>query len=133
MGTRVDGMAIVIPWAGVLVVGDYLSPVEIPTLNAGGPVERTWRTLERLRALSGASSTSFRATAPCSTRERALAVLDEDIAYLEALRRGRRDAGCRRAGARGAAAPRTSATSRSSASSTAACVARASASSSGRS
>lgn len=29
-GHTADGMAILVPWAGVLVCGDYLSPVEIP-------------------------------------------------------------------------------------------------------
>src|SRR5215218_7085371 len=33
-----DGMALWIPWARVLLCGDYLSPVEIPTLGAGGSV-----------------------------------------------------------------------------------------------
>ena len=33
-GHTVDGMAVWIGWAGVLVCGDYLSPVEIPTVAA---------------------------------------------------------------------------------------------------
>ncbi len=32
-------MAIWIPWAAVLVGGDYLSPVEIPMLSPGGSIE----------------------------------------------------------------------------------------------
>src|SRR5436305_2628123 len=35
-GHTADGMAIVIRWAGVLVCGDYLSPVEIPMISPGG-------------------------------------------------------------------------------------------------
>ena len=35
-GHTADGMAILIGWAGVLVVGDYLSPVEIPSFSDGG-------------------------------------------------------------------------------------------------
>ena len=35
-GHTVDGMAIWIPWASVLVAGDYLSPVEIPMISRGG-------------------------------------------------------------------------------------------------
>ena len=33
-GHTEDGMAIWVPWARVLVVGDYLSPIEIPWLHA---------------------------------------------------------------------------------------------------
>ena len=35
-GHTPDGMALWIPWAEVLVCGDYLSPVEIPMLSPGG-------------------------------------------------------------------------------------------------
>jgi glyoxylase-like metal-dependent hydrolase (beta-lactamase superfamily II) len=34
-GHTQDGMAILIPWTGVLVAGDYLSTVELPTLGEG--------------------------------------------------------------------------------------------------
>ena len=44
-------MAIWIPWARVLVAGDYLSTVEPPTLNDGGDREAYLATLERLRPL----------------------------------------------------------------------------------
>ena len=43
-----------IPWLGVLVCGDYLSPVEIPWISPGGSVDAYLATLERLRALIGA-------------------------------------------------------------------------------
>src|SRR5436853_1388060 len=35
-GHTADGMAIWAPWERVLICGDYLSPVEIPTLSATG-------------------------------------------------------------------------------------------------
>lgn len=44
-----DGMAIVVPWAGVLVCGDYLSPVEDPMVEADRDDYRA--TLERLGGL----------------------------------------------------------------------------------
>jgi glyoxylase-like metal-dependent hydrolase (beta-lactamase superfamily II) len=46
-----DGLAVLIEWAGVLMSGDYLSPVELPLLGPGGTVEAYVETLERLRAL----------------------------------------------------------------------------------
>jgi hypothetical protein len=46
-----DGMALWAPWAGVLVAGDYLSPVEIPMVSAGGSLSGYRATLERLRPL----------------------------------------------------------------------------------
>src|SRR5205814_8638581 len=37
-GHTADGMVVWIPWARVLVAGDYLSPVEIPWISPGGSV-----------------------------------------------------------------------------------------------
>ncbi len=51
-GHTADGTAFFIPWLGVLVCGDYLSPVEIPWISPGGSVEAYLATLERLRALA---------------------------------------------------------------------------------
>ena len=48
-GHTEDGMAISVPWAGVLIVGDYLSPLEQPMIGAGA--EAYAATLERLRPL----------------------------------------------------------------------------------
>ncbi len=68
-GHTVDGMAIWVPWAGVLIAGDYLSPVEIPMISRGRVGVRLPRD-----ARSGSSrssrppSTSCRATAARSTR-----------------------------------------------------------------
>src|ERR687893_3336816 len=50
-GHTVDGMAVWIPWAGVLVCGDYLSPVEIPIVSDGGSATAYLATLARLEAL----------------------------------------------------------------------------------
>ena len=51
-GHTVDGMAIWIPWARVLVLGDYLSDVEIPCFAEGGGEPAAYcATLERLRPL----------------------------------------------------------------------------------
>lgn len=44
-----DGMAVWAPWAGVLVCGDYLSPLEQPLVGGGATAYRA--TLERLRPL----------------------------------------------------------------------------------
>ena len=50
-GHTADGMAVWIPWARVLVAGDYLSPVEIPMLSEGGSVAAYLATLNRLEPL----------------------------------------------------------------------------------
>jgi glyoxylase-like metal-dependent hydrolase (beta-lactamase superfamily II) len=85
-GHTLDGMAIWIPWTGVLVAGDYLSSVEIPTLNAGDTVEAYLATLERLRALARVAEHVVPGHGPVTDGVRALAVLDEDVAYLKQLR-----------------------------------------------
>ena len=51
-GHTPDGMAVLIAWASVLVAGDYLSPVELPTLNDGGDLDAYLATLDRLRPLA---------------------------------------------------------------------------------
>ena len=56
-GHTADGTAFFIPWLGVLVCGDYLSPVEIPWISPGGSVEAYLATLERLRALVARAET----------------------------------------------------------------------------
>jgi glyoxylase-like metal-dependent hydrolase (beta-lactamase superfamily II) len=85
-GHTVDGMALWIDWAGVLVVGDYLSTVEIPMLGDGGSIDAYLATLERLRALVSSAEHVVPGHGPVLDRQRASAVLNEDIAYLEALR-----------------------------------------------
>jgi glyoxylase-like metal-dependent hydrolase (beta-lactamase superfamily II) len=87
-----DGVAIWIPWARVLVAGDYLSTVEIPTLGSGAALEAYLATLERLRSLLAQVEHVVPGHGPLTSGERALAVLEEDVAYLEALRSSGGDA-----------------------------------------
>lgn len=84
-GHTADGMAVLVPWAGVLVVGDYLSPVEIPMISPGGGVEAYLETLERLHALAERAQQVVPGHGGVLDRERALAVLEEDTEYLHAL------------------------------------------------
>jgi glyoxylase-like metal-dependent hydrolase (beta-lactamase superfamily II) len=86
-GHTLDGMAVWIPWAGVLVAGDYLSTVEIPALNAGDTIAAYLATLERLRPLVGECEHVVPGHGPVLDSARALYVLDEDVAYLDELRR----------------------------------------------
>jgi glyoxylase-like metal-dependent hydrolase (beta-lactamase superfamily II) len=85
-GHTADGMAVWIAWAGVLVVGDYLSAVEIPVLGEGGSVDAYLATLERLRPLVSAAEHVVPGHGPVLDSERATAVLEEDLSYLGALR-----------------------------------------------
>jgi glyoxylase-like metal-dependent hydrolase (beta-lactamase superfamily II) len=85
-GHTSDGMAVWIPWARVLVAGDYLSSVEIPTLSDGGGLEAYLATLERLGTLVAEAEHVVPGHGPILDRARALAVLAEDLAYLHALR-----------------------------------------------
>lgn len=85
-GHTIDGMAINMPWAGVVVVGDYLSGIEIPALNAGGTVDAYLSTLDRLRPLVLQARHVVPGHGRVSDGARALAVLEEDIAYLNELR-----------------------------------------------
>lgn len=82
-----DGMAIVIPWAGVLVCGDYLSPVEIPWISEGGGVAAYRATLERLRPLVGRAEQVVPGHGGPLAGSEAMRVLEEDMRYVEALGR----------------------------------------------
>jgi glyoxylase-like metal-dependent hydrolase (beta-lactamase superfamily II) len=74
-------------WAGVLVCGDYVSPVEIPWLSeGGGSLSAYLATLERLRPLVEAAEWVVPGHGSPMPSAQALAVLREDVAYLEALR-----------------------------------------------
>jgi glyoxylase-like metal-dependent hydrolase (beta-lactamase superfamily II) len=103
-GHTIDGMAIWIPWARILVCGDYLSPVEIPTPE--GSIDGYLATLARLEPLVAQADYVVPGHGgPLETRA-AQALLREDRDYLEALRerraaaaalpRSRRDAEQRR-------------------------------------
>jgi glyoxylase-like metal-dependent hydrolase (beta-lactamase superfamily II) len=84
-GHTADGVAYWLAWARALVCGDYLSPVEIPMLSAGGSVASYRATLERLEPLVEQAEFVIPGHgAPIGT-EQALTVLSEDDAYLAAL------------------------------------------------
>jgi glyoxylase-like metal-dependent hydrolase (beta-lactamase superfamily II) len=85
-GHTADGMAIAIDWTGVLLVGDYLSAVEIPVLGEGGSVDAYLATLERLRSLVSMTEYIVPGHGHVLDPERALTVLEEDVVYLNALR-----------------------------------------------
>jgi glyoxylase-like metal-dependent hydrolase (beta-lactamase superfamily II) len=85
-GHTEDGMAIWIPWAKVLVCGDYLSPVEIPMFNPTGSLSAYLATLNRLEALVDMADQVVPGHGGPIDATRAAAILREDRAYLEALR-----------------------------------------------
>jgi glyoxylase-like metal-dependent hydrolase (beta-lactamase superfamily II) len=82
----------------VLVCGDYLSPVEIPTISEGGSSEAYGATLERLAPLIERVDTVVPGHGAPLTRDRALQVWQEDVEYLQALTR--REGSVRLPGAR---------------------------------
>jgi glyoxylase-like metal-dependent hydrolase (beta-lactamase superfamily II) len=84
-GHTADGMAVWIPWARVLVAGDYLSPVEIPMLSPGGSAEAYLATLRRLDALVAQADHVVPGHGEPMDGQRAAAILREDRAYVEAL------------------------------------------------
>lgn len=84
-GHTADGMAIWIPFAETLVCGDYLSPVEIPTISEGGSISAYAATLERLRPLVARANTVIPGHGEPMDRDAALGVLAQDAAYLGAL------------------------------------------------
>jgi glyoxylase-like metal-dependent hydrolase (beta-lactamase superfamily II) len=85
-----DGMAVWIPWARVLVAGDYLSPVEIPSVSPGGSAAAYLATLARLEPLVEQADHVVPGHGAPIDAARAAAILREDRAYVEALlERGR--------------------------------------------
>jgi glyoxylase-like metal-dependent hydrolase (beta-lactamase superfamily II) len=83
-GHTVDGMAIWIPWAKVLVCGDYLSPVEIPT--PGASIEGYLATLERLEPLVEQAAIVVPGHGEPIDSGAAQRLIAEDRDYLGALR-----------------------------------------------
>lgn len=81
-GHTADGMAIAIPWAGVLVVGDYLSPVEPPQVSPNSSAEVYVETLERLRPLVASAERVVPGHGPALGAPDALGAMDEHIALL---------------------------------------------------
>jgi glyoxylase-like metal-dependent hydrolase (beta-lactamase superfamily II) len=86
-GHTPDGTAFLAGWAGVLVCGDYLSPVEIPAISPGGSTTVYLATLERLAPLVERVETVVPGHGAPVTRERARKILQEDVDYLLALTR----------------------------------------------
>jgi len=84
-GHTVDGMALWVPWAPVLLCGDYLSPVEIPWISPGGSASAYLATLSRLEPLVERAEFVVPGHGAVLESERALAILREDRAYLSAL------------------------------------------------
>lgn len=85
-GHTADGMALWAGWAGVLLAGDYLSAVEIPTIAPGGGPEAYAATLERLRPLASRARHVVPGHGPLLDGAGALELLEQDLAYLAALR-----------------------------------------------
>ena len=86
-GHTADGAAYWLPWAKVLVCGDYVSPVEIPTLSPGGSVAAYRQTLARLAGLIAQAEWVIPGHGAPVSAQRAHEVLVEDDAYLERLAR----------------------------------------------
>ena len=84
-GHTADGMAIWIPWANVLVCGDYLSPVEIPMLAPSGSASAYLATLARLEPLVDQAAYVVAGHGGAIEATRAAAILREDRAYVQAL------------------------------------------------
>jgi glyoxylase-like metal-dependent hydrolase (beta-lactamase superfamily II) len=78
-----DGMAIVVPWAGVLICGDYLSPLEDP-MTPSEPADRgAYReTLERFRGLLGGVAWVVPGHGAPIASGRAAEILEEHLALL---------------------------------------------------
>jgi glyoxylase-like metal-dependent hydrolase (beta-lactamase superfamily II) len=89
-GHTVDGMAIWLPWAKILVCGDYLSPVEIPTPEAS--LEGYLATLARLEPLVKQAAYVVAGHGGAIDSATARSLLREDREYLERLRAGRSSA-----------------------------------------
>src|SRR3954447_20074163 len=75
-----DGMMLFARWCGVLVPGDYLSDVELPTWTDKALYRAT---LERLRRLVADAAVVVPGHGSPMEREAAQRVLDEDVAFLD--------------------------------------------------
>jgi glyoxylase-like metal-dependent hydrolase (beta-lactamase superfamily II) len=74
------------PWLQTLVCGDYLSPVEIPMISRGGSASLYVETLARLASLVDQAGSVIPGHGRPMNRDQAQRVLEEDVAYLGALR-----------------------------------------------
>jgi glyoxylase-like metal-dependent hydrolase (beta-lactamase superfamily II) len=85
-GHTIDGMAVWIPWARVLMAGDYLSDLEIPFFAEGGGASAAYRaTLERMRPLVADAEYVVPGHGHALDCATAIRVLEEDLAYLRAV------------------------------------------------
>jgi glyoxylase-like metal-dependent hydrolase (beta-lactamase superfamily II) len=75
-----DGMILFARWCGVLIAGDYLSDVELPTWT---DKELYRATLDRLRGLVADATVTVPGHGAPLPQDAALRVLDEDIAFLD--------------------------------------------------
>jgi glyoxylase-like metal-dependent hydrolase (beta-lactamase superfamily II) len=85
-GHTADGTAVWMPWLQTLVCGDYLSPVEIPMISRGGSASLYVETLARLASLVDQAGSVIPGHGRPMNRDQAQRVLEEDVAYLGALR-----------------------------------------------
>ena len=83
-GHTTDGTAVFARWAGVLCVGDYLSDVEIPMVH---DLEAYRATLARLAPLVEAAETVVPGHGSPHDRDTALRLLDEDLDYVDGLKK----------------------------------------------
>jgi glyoxylase-like metal-dependent hydrolase (beta-lactamase superfamily II) len=75
-----DGMALFARWCGLLICGDYLSDVEKPTWQDKDLYRST---LVRLRGLVEQAEAVVPGHGSVQTRDEALEVLEQDLAYLD--------------------------------------------------
>jgi glyoxylase-like metal-dependent hydrolase (beta-lactamase superfamily II) len=85
-GHTVDGMAIFDRAQGLLMVGDYLSDVEIPWIH--GTLADYRATLARLSPLVEQATTVVPGHGSPNDRDTTLRLLDEDVDYLDGLEAG---------------------------------------------
>lgn len=84
-GHTADGMAIWAEYARVLIVGDYVSPVELPMISEGGSRTAYLATLLRLAPYVDQADWIVPGHGAPIDAQRATAILREDIKYLESL------------------------------------------------
>jgi glyoxylase-like metal-dependent hydrolase (beta-lactamase superfamily II) len=87
-GHTSDGTALFARDLGVLMVGDYVSSVEIPWISEGGSLGDYRATLERLAPIVEAATVVVPGHGPSHTAEAARRLLEEDLAYLDTLEAG---------------------------------------------
>jgi glyoxylase-like metal-dependent hydrolase (beta-lactamase superfamily II) len=87
-GHTADGTALLARPLGVLVVGDYLSDLEIPLISRGGSLPEYRATLARLSPLVEAAEVVVPGHGAPHDRGTALRLIDEDADYLDALEGG---------------------------------------------